>query len=111
MHISTVTAKSLLVNMLLLYLCEGRFECLCFFLSLIRRLEAKSMQTVKSPCRDRDRESGLGPGRSGDIWSSDCIPNITVCEATAAVCPKAGGLYSMSQCEGMDKSRGYIRQM
>lgn len=52
----------------------------------------------------------LWAGRLGDIWSSDSVPNITVCGATAAVCPEAGGLCYMSVTVGGNGQRQRLLQ-
>lgn len=58
----------------------------------------------------RRQRVGLGAGRSGDIWSSDSVPNITVCGVTAAVCPEAGGLCYMSVTVGGNGQRQRLLQ-
>lgn len=64
-------------------------------------------QTVTSTWRDR--ESGLGVGKCGDIWSRDSVPNISVCGSTAAMCPEAVDCVTCQSRSGMQEFPGGVQ--
>lgn len=67
-----------------------------------RQLRADSNEYMK-------RQSRLGVGKCGDIWSRDSVPNISVCGSTAAMCPEAVDCVTCQSRSGMQKFPGGVQ--